>query len=293
MNQTWEERRARAWILSRLTFFILTAALALQAGLLCPAGAAAPPEQLLEDLQYRVNAWVWGGAARAGITLKSLGGGRYQAELSVEALGLLKVISGQRRDRFHTEMAFRDGRLVPLIYREESRKRGRRGLKEYRFDYDRGRLELWTYHEGKGMRRKWHTALKKEPIYDPLSAFYNFRLGAMGPPREGETLKAAGIPYPHPEEITVRIGPQDREGRKVMVSIINRVFDDEQGVVFVYFDEKWSPTQAWTRVLRVGKVEGIILPESKTLNRPLKEILSGENGEIAYHTKSRPLRKSP
>ncbi|MEW6657558.1 MAG: DUF3108 domain-containing protein [Thermodesulfobacteriota bacterium] len=275
-----EGARGCGW--ARLAFFVLAGALALQAGLLFPAAAAAPPEQLLEDLQYRVNAWVLGGAARAGITLKSLGGGRYRADLSVEPQGLLKIISGQRRDRFHTEMAFRDGRLVPLIYREETRKRGRRGLKEYRFDYEQGRLELWTYHEGKGMRHKWHTALKKEPIYDPLSAFYNFRLGAMGPPQEGETLKVSGIPYPQPEEITVRIGPQGQEGRKVMVSIINRVFDNEQGVIFVYFDEKWSPTQAWTRVLRVGKVEGIILPESKTLNRPLKEMLSAGEGKIAF-----------
>jgi hypothetical protein len=268
-------------ILSRLACLVLAAVLALQVEFLLPAAAAAPPEQVLEDLQYRVNAWVIGGAARAGIVLKSLGQGRYQADLTVEPLGLLKIISGQRRDRFCTEMAYRHGRLVPLIYREESRKRGRLGLKEYRFDYDQGRLELWTFHEGKGMRRKWHTALKKEPIYDPLSAFYNFRLGAMGPPKEGETLKAAGIPYPQPEEITVRVGSQGQKGCKVMVSIINRAFDNEKGVIFVYFDGKWAPTQAWTRVLRVGKVEGIILPESKLLTRPLKEILAPQKEKLA------------
>jgi hypothetical protein len=281
LKKTWGEK-ARDRILSRVACLALAAGLALQVGFLLPAAAAPRPEQLLEDLQYRVNALIFGDAARAGIVLKSLGGGRYQAELSVEALGLLKIVSGHRRDRFQTEMAYQGGRMVPLIYREESRRRGRLGLKEYRFDYDQGRLELWTYHEGKGMRRKWHTALKKEPIYDPLSAFYNFRLGAMGPPKEGETLKAAGIPYPQPEEITVRIGSQGQEGRKVMVSIINRVFDNEKGVIFVYFDGKWSPTHAWTRVLRVGKVEGIILPESKLLTRPLGEILSGQKSNMAF-----------
>jgi hypothetical protein len=279
-SKTWGEGTGgRIW--ARLAFCLLAAALIWQAGLQFPAAAAAPQEQLLEDLHYRVNAWVIAGAAKAGITLKSLGGGRYQADLTVEPLGLLKIISGQRRDRFHTEMAYRQGRMVPLIYREECRKRGRLGLKEYRFDYDQGRLELWTYHEGKGMRRKWHTALKKEPIYDPLSAFYNFRLGVMGPPQEGQTLKAAGIPYPHPEEIAVRIGPQVQQGRKVMVSISNRVFDNEAGVIFVYFDQKWAPTRAWTRVLRVGKVEGVILPESKLLTRPLREILSAQSEKLA------------
>ncbi|MHB8068899.1 MAG: DUF3108 domain-containing protein [Desulfobaccales bacterium] len=265
----------------KLACFVLAAALSWQAGTLFPAvAAAAPPEQLLEDLQYQVNAWVWGGAAKAGITLKSKGGGRYRADLWVEPQGLLKLLSGNRRDSFQTEMVYRQGRMVPLVYREESRKRGKLGLKEYRFDYDQGRLELWEYHQGKGMLRKWDKALEKEPFYDPLSAFYNFRLGAMGPPQEGATLKASGIPYPQPEEIAVRIGPQDQEGRKVMISIINRAFENEKGVIFVYFDGRESPTRAWTRVLRFGKVEGKILPESKTLPRPLGEMLAAENKNL-------------
>ena len=261
-------------MLSRAALALLLAALAMQMWFLPLAPAAAPQEPLLEDLQYRVNAWIWGGAAKAGIILKSLGGGRYQAELAVEPQGLLALLSGNRLDRFQTEMVYRDGRLTPQIYREETRRRGKYRLKEYRFDYDQGRLELWQHHQGKGLLRKWETTLPKEPIYDPLSAFYNFRLGALGPAKEGETLKVAGIPYPHPEEIVISVGPPGPEGRKVMVSLINRAFEDEQGVVFVFFDEKWAPTQAWTRVLRFGKVVGEILPESKPLNGRLLEMLS-------------------
>ncbi len=272
---TGRKSRPRLYrIFSLAVLLVLGAALATWAWLPGPAPAAAPREQLLEDLQYRVDAWVWEGAAKAGIVLKSLGGRRYQAELAGEAQGLLALISGQRMERFQTEMAFKDGRLVPLIYREESRRRGKYRLKEYRFDYDRGRLELWQHHEGKGLVRKWDTALKEEPIYDPLSAFYNFRLGVLGSQKEGDTLKVKGIPYPHPEEIVIRIGPEGQEGRKVMVSIINRAFEDEQGVVFVYFDAQWAPTLAWTRVLHFGKVVGEILPKSKPLARPLPEMLA-------------------
>ena len=261
-----------------MALLVLLATVAVPAGLFSPVAAAAAPaarEQVLEDLQYRVNAWVLAGAARAGIIFKSLGGGRYRADLAVELQGLLQVVSGQRRDNFSTEMAYQNGRLIPLVYREETRRRGKYGLKEYRFNYDQGRLELWQHHQGKGLLRKWDTALTKEPIYDPLSAFYNLRLGAMGHPREGETIRVRGIPYPHPEEIVISIGGVEPEGRKVMVSIINRAFEDEQGVIFVFFDEKWSPTQAWTRVLRFGKVVGEILPGSKPLNHPLPEMLSG------------------
>jgi len=254
---------------------LLFGALLLQVWLFSPAAAAPAGEQVLEDLQYQVNAWILTGAARAGIILKSLGGGRFQAEMAVEPQGLLKVLSGQRRDNFSTEMVYRQGRLMPLVYREETRRRGKYGLKEYRFNYKQGRLELWQHHQGKGLRRKWETALGKEPISDPLSAFYNLRLGALGrPPKEGETIRVKGIPYPRPEEIVIRVGPTGPEGRKVMVSLINRAFEDEQGVVFVFFDEHWAPIQAWTRVLNFGKVAGVILPGSKPLTCPLPERLS-------------------
>lgn len=254
---------------------VLLAIVAVQAWLPpVPATAAPAREQVIEDLQYRVDAWIWTGAARARVILKSLGDGRYRAEVAGEAQGLLKVLSGHRRDNYSTEMAYQAGRLVPLVYREETRRRGKYSLKEYRFDYKKGRLELWQHHKGKGLLRKWETALTKEPIYDPLSAFYNLRLGVMGRPKEGETYRVMSIPYPRPEEIVVRIGPLEPEGRKVMVSLINRAFEDERGVVFVFFDEKWAPTQAWTRVLHFGKVAGEILPESRPLSGSLEEMLS-------------------
>lgn len=259
--------------LCKIIALVLVAILA-SPGWPVPAAAAPGTEQVLEDLQYRVDALIWTGAARAGIILKSLGGGRYRAEVAAEAQGLAKALSGQRRDNYSTEMVYRDGRLLPLVYREESRRWGKYSLKEYRFDYEQGRLELWQHHEGKGLLHKWETALTKEPIYDPLSAFYNFRLGALGRPKAGETLLVRGIPYPRPEDIVIQIGQADPQGRKVMVSLINRVFGDEAGVVFVIFDEKWAPSQGWTRILSLGKVAGEILPGSKPLNRSLAEMHS-------------------
>jgi hypothetical protein len=235
-------------------------------GLLEPALAAATPESVLEDLQYHVDAWILRDAARARILLTRLAPGRYRAELSGETRGLVKFLTGQRRDRFVTEMVFRQGRLMPVLYQEESSRRGKHYLKEYRFDYDQQRLELWQEQGGAGMVLKWHTQLK-EPIYDPLSAFYNCRLQLLGPIKEGETLKLAGIPYPQPEEIVIRIGPMTPEGRKVMVTIVNRAFENERGLVFVYFDKGWAPTQAWTRVLHFGKIIGQLQPGSQ----PLKE----------------------
>jgi len=264
----------RTFPLKIMVLLILVATLAVQGRLICPAAAAPTAEKVLEELQYLVDIWIFTGAARAGVILKSLGGGRYRAELAAEAQGLAKAISGQRRDNYATEMVFREGRLVPLVYREECRRWGKYSLKEYRFDYEKGRLELWQHQEGKGLLRKWDTALTKEPIYDPLSVFYNLRLGALRRPGEGETVRLQGIPYPRPEEIVIRMGAPAPEGRKVMVNLVNRAFDDEGVVLFILFDEKWTPSRGWTRIMKFGKVAGKILPGSKALNGSLPEMQS-------------------
>jgi hypothetical protein len=230
---------------------------------------ASPGETVLEDLHYLVDAWVWRGAAQARITLKRVGEGRYAGEISGEALGLARLLSGQRRDTYRAEMVYRNGRLTPIVYREESRRRGRRHLKEYRFRYGQGRLELWQWDDDqKQLSRKWETPLS-ESLQDPISAFYNYRLGFMGPVKSGDTLRVPGIPYPQPEIIEVRIGPEGEEGRQVMVSLVNRAFENEKGAVYVTFDKGLVPTQAWTRVLLFGKVIGRLQPGSKSLKPPL------------------------
>lgn len=252
----------------------LAAALALSAWFLVPvpAPASVPAEKHLEDLQYRVDVLLWKDVARVRLTLTGLGPGRYQAEVSGKPLGWLKLLAGSDRvDSYRTEMIWRQGRFEPLIYREESRRGGKRSLKEYRFDYDRGRLELWQLKEGHGLVRKWQTDLKS-PIQDPLSAFYNCRLGLLGPLQDGQTFRVNGIPYPKPEEIEVRIGPKTAEGRKTMIAINNSAFKNDRGVIFAYFDGHQVPSHGWTSVLKVGKITGELLPGGKPLHERLPEM---------------------
>jgi hypothetical protein len=254
--------------------FALAAALGVQAWLWTPAPASAPREQLLEDLEFRVEYLLWKEVARAQLKLTGLGAGRYRAEISGEPMGMLKVLTGQRRDSYQTEMIWRQGKLVPLVYREESRKKGKRHLKEYRFDYEHGRLEMWQLKESKGnMVCKWDTVLQG-PVSDPLSAFYNCRLGLMGPVQEGATFKVKGIPYPKPEEIEVRIGAETEAGRKIMISISNQAFENDRGVVFAYLDESLAPKRAWTDVVKLGTIKGELLPGGKPLNGGLPEVAS-------------------
>jgi len=247
-------RGPRAWpALPFLTLLLLV--LFVQPGI---AVRAAP--DLLEDLRYQVAVLTWPDAARVRVTLQNQGRDRLVAEVLGETRGFIKLISGNHRERLQTEMVWRNGLLAPLVYREESWRHGKRRFKEYRFDYSRSKVTLWEWHTGKGLLKKWETPLP-EQVYDPLSAFYNCRLKLLGPTREGETSNIPGIPYPRPEALEVRLGPDTKDGRQAMVSLVNPVFADTRGVVFAYVDSQRVPQQAWTTVFGVT-ITGALLPES-------------------------------
>jgi hypothetical protein len=266
----WQNSSLSGWLRAWALTAVLVAGCASYGSAASTGSPSAKP--LLEDLQYRVSVLLLKDAARARLTLKQLGPGRYQAEISGEPRGVLRLMTGERRDSYRTEMICRGGRLLPVVYQEESVRRGQRHLKEYRFDHARGRVELWQWKEGKGLVRKWETTLKEE-VFDPLSAFYNCRLGAMGPVRNGATFKVAGIPYPHPEQVEIRIGPETENGRKAIIALGNQVTRSrsEETVVFAYFDGKGVPTQAWTDS-SFGRISSELLPESQKLPGGLPEI---------------------
>jgi hypothetical protein len=235
-------------------------ALLIMLRLALPGNPAWAAPKVLEDLRYQLSVLVWPDAAMVRVTLKDQGRGRLMAEVSGTTQGFIKLISGNHRERLQTVMIWRQGRLVPLVYREESWRHGKHHLNEYRFDYGRSLLVLWQWQKGKGLRKKWATTLQ-EQVYDPLSAFYNCRLKLLGPTREGETSTIPGIPYPRPESLEVRLGPETKDGRQAMVSLVNPVFDDSRGEVFTVIDAKRVPHRAWTTVFGIT-IQGNLLPNS-------------------------------
>jgi len=242
--------------------------------LLLPGNPALAAPALLEDLHYRLEVLVWPDAARVRVTLKRLGPERFAAEVIGEPRGFIKVLTGERWERLATEMVWRHHRLLPLIYQEETRRHGKRHLKEYRFDYPRGRLEMWQGQDGQALVKRWQTDLP-EPVYDPLTAFYNCRLGLMGPTRAGETATIPGIPYPRPEAMEVRLGPETKNGRRAMVSLVNPVFADSRGVVFASLDKGLVPRRAWTTVFGIT-ITGWLLPESMVMPPALPGLTAPE-----------------
>jgi hypothetical protein len=218
-------------------------------------GAAAP--DLQESLDYQVSLGPWDDVARVHLVLQKLAPGRYRAEFTGAAQGLWRLLSRWLPERYTTEMVFRQGRLQPLVYREEFMNQGQHVLREYRFDYEHGRLTLWRQADGGKKVKKWQVPLK-EPVYDLLSLFYNARLGTLGPLLGGATVKVAFLPTPKPQELVFRIGEMTGQGRKIMLNYRQ----PDSGRVdhyFIYLNPQRVPTLAWTRVIFFGKLSGRLL----------------------------------
>jgi Protein of unknown function (DUF3108) len=265
---------------SRIWPALIFLPLLLLAQFVLPRGPAMAAPEMIEDLHYQVAIWAWRDAAHIGVTLKNQGKGRLVAEVLGETKGLVKLISGNHRERLQTVMIWRQGRLAPLVYREESWHHEKHSLKEYRFDYKRSRLVLWQWQEGKGLQKKWQTALQ-EQVYDPLSAFYNCRLQILGPTREGETSTIPGIPYPRPEALEVHLGPKMKDGHQAMVTLVNPVFEDNtKGIVYASIDAQRVPRRVWTRAYGVT-ITGTLLPESVIM--PTGRPGLAASGPVAAH----------
>jgi len=194
---------------------------------------------------------------RVHLILKELAPGRYQAEVSGAAQGVWQLTSRWLPERYQTEMVYRDGRLIPQLYREEFLNHGQKVMKEYRFDHERGHLSLWRQAQGREKVKKWEVPLKS-PVYDPLTLFYNIRLGVFGPLLGGTTLRVMSLPTPDPREMVFMIGAVNDKGREVMLDYRR----SESKVVNQYYlslSPEQVPTQAWTRVPLFGKLAGRLL----------------------------------
>lgn len=232
--------------------------------------AALGEHEVLETLQYRVSLGIWSEVALVHLRLAQVGPNRYRAEFSGAAQGAWRLLSRWLPEGYQTDMVLEDGRLKPLVYREDFQAKGHRIRKEYRFDYSRKVLEVWRGKDGQELVKSWQVPLA-EPVYDPLSLFYNMRLGAFGALTGGQNLRVAMVPNPAPREMVLRFGPGTDEGHKVMVDLIGQKSEDEAGPYFVICNAQWVPQEAWTRVTFFGKLAGHLLnPEGVRPGSALK-----------------------
>jgi len=239
------------------SIIILCLGLALVLGPSGTGRAAQSPGAPLEELQYRVSLGVLGEVARVQLRLYRVGD-RYLAEFTGVPQGAGKLVSRWLPERYQTEMILEGGRLKPLVYREEFQSKGQRIVKEYRFDYAQGVMEVWRGVDGREPKKTWQTPLK-EAVYDPLTLLYNLRLGAWGPLAGGQALKVAALPDPEPREMRIDLGPETGRGRKIMMTVKSQGSEVENGQFFLFCTPQWVPLEAWFRVLSFAKLSGQLL----------------------------------
>jgi len=222
---------------------------------LAPAGAAAPKK--LEELRYRVSLGPWEEVALVHLRLSRVGPNRYRAQFGGAAQGFWSLLQRWLPESYESDMALEGGRLKPLRYHEKFYSHGQHISKEYRFDYSRGILEIWRGVDGRPAVKDWQGPLRGA-VYDPLTLFYNLRLGAMGPVTPGQTLKVTMVPTPERREMLLNIGPETAQGHKVMVSLRK---DDgtKNGPYFVWANPQRVPLLAWVRLMIFGKLSGQLL----------------------------------
>ena len=219
--------------------------------------AAAPAPAIREDLEYQISLGPCADVGRVHLVLKELEPGRYLAEVSGAAQGVWQLTSRWLPERYQTEMVYRDGRLIPLLYREEFINQGKHVVKEYHFDHERGHLSLWRQAQGGEKVKKWEEPLKG-PVYDPLTLFYNIRLGVFGPLLGGTTLRVMALPTPDSREMVFMIGAVNDQGREVMLDC-RRSESKAVNQYHLSLSPEHVPTLAWTRVPLFGKLAGRLL----------------------------------
>lgn len=225
------------------------------AGLWPAPGSGQAFELKPESLRYAIDAVVFKDVARATFIFNKVGPNLYEAEIDGSVQGFVTLFTGRRRDRFRSRMIFTEGKLKPLFFSEEIWRRTRYRRREYHFHRDKGRLELWAT-DGKGpIKLTWHTDLP-QPIYDPVCALYNFRLGALGEIKPGETIVVPSVAYPQPEDIIFRIGPEEGGLQKVGMQVRKQATGEELGTLHMLFDRQWVPVEAWTWLGVFGKISG-------------------------------------
>lgn len=259
-----------------------------------PAPAAVPPSEPItppiavgrppvpETLTYNMQFFLFNPAAVGTIRIAPIedGGngenGRWQIEIEAQTLGFLRKLGLKRNDRYRTVAHMTPYGLVPDLYEMEIRSGKKYRSKRFTFDYEKGRVWMeQSDKDGTPPERKWEYPLSSAaPYFDPLSTFYNFRLGWLGEPRAGETYRAAGIPLDQGEPIRIRLTrSQNPEGKEVpgvfdaMVFIENRTFIERKSrTLFVRFD---APTMLPTEgrapaVTLLGDVVGTLKDRNGT-----------------------------
>jgi len=169
-----------------------------------------------EIMKYDIDFWIFSRVAEGVATFRSLGGGRYEAFHEGKTLGLVGLITRNRRDVYRSVMGtIHNGRrLIPLRFEEDviigSNTRKRTTV----FDYAARKVTIETQKE-EGISKE-EVEIPYGALYDdPMTAFYNFRFGVYGKVEPGKIFTIRTVPRKDsPEPIRMIVASKKEEEQK-------------------------------------------------------------------------------
>jgi len=209
-----------------------------------------------EILKYDIDFWIFNRVGEGIATFRSLGDGRYEAFHEGKTLGLVGLITRNRRDVYRSVMrTINNGRrLIPLRFEEDvvigSNIRKRITV----YDYAARKVTVETQKEEGNSREV--VGIPFGVLYDdPMTAFYNFRSGVYGKVEPGKIFTIRTVPRkesPQPIRLTVaskkeeeqrRSEENEKEGKDMFIKVhLDKEFvGSVHGEVEVWFTKDIFP----------------------------------------------------
>lgn len=180
----------------------------------------------------------------------------WEAELEANTLGVAAWLTSDRAHNYASFMELEDDGAFTSVQHDSNiikTKKGQRRvrLKSYLFDHERHEIVKRVNRNG---RQKDDVVLPMPEIKpnDILTAFYNFRRGLYGPVKPGNSYRIPTYTRNGSSEIIVEaFGPSKRpaspkfpeDGLLLKVQLDKEVFDTDNGIVYVWLDDKGRPAQ--------------------------------------------------
>lgn len=223
-----------------------------------------------EDLTYNVGFWVFDNVAEGKVTLRKGGDGDYIATLSAYTTGMVEWAVLKRKDTYTVRLRMsEDGQsFIPVTFEKSVEMRGTVRQSITRFDYEKRVVRWKAWGGGKDEREGEGTIPPGIYVYDPITAFYNFRHGVYGPPEEGREYKIHT--FPKGDEvpfIELRIAKRGEPGNRmqydpdsaflVFAKVSKDLFGSQSGNIEVVFSRDMIPTDAVAKdIIFFGDVRG-------------------------------------
>jgi hypothetical protein len=208
-----------------------------------------------ESLEYRVDCQLLKNLAVSRLSFQRIKGShKFLAKMEVQLQGVVGALSMQRRELFASLMAWSENhkRFLPLWYADQASWMGKWRRKVLVFRHNQERYVEYKFYPDRSRKRRRKT--KGRLLNDPLSAFYNWRVGAFGQLRTGAVYRidnlarkerfSLGLKTASEAETRSRRAQPNKPKTGVYMASVepNDEFRDSvKGGIHMWFNDLWIP----------------------------------------------------